>query len=79
MHSITTPIPTQAHTGTSPTMPFGKYKSAPLEDLPSEYLLWLGCLNDLRQPLLGHVLKEMARRLMELEQQTAPDREAVSR
>jgi uncharacterized protein (DUF3820 family) len=44
-------------------MPFGKYRSTSLEELPSEYLLWLGCLDTLQQPLLGHVLKEMGRRL----------------
>ena len=51
----------------SPVMPFGKHKGMPLEELPSEYLLWLGCLDTLRQPLLGQVLKEMARRMVELE------------
>jgi uncharacterized protein (DUF3820 family) len=50
-------------------MPFGKYKGTPLEELPSEYLLWVGCLDDLRQPLLGHILKEMARRMMEMDRQ----------
>lgn len=49
--------------GHGPAMPFGKYKGTPLEELSSEYLLWLGCLDDLRQPLLGHVLREMGRRL----------------
>ena len=60
--TLTAHSPTQA-----PTMPFGKFKGTPLEELPSEYLLWVGCLDDLRQPLLGHVLKEMARRIVELE------------
>jgi len=46
-----------------PTMPFGLHKGKPLDDLPDDYLLWLGCLDDLRQPLLGQVLKEMGRRL----------------
>lgn len=54
---------------TSPLMPFGKFKGTPLEDLPSEYLLWLGCLDTLRQPLLGYVLKEMARRMIEMDRQ----------
>lgn len=49
--------------GTAPRMPFGKLKGTPLDELPSEYLLWLGCLDDLRQPLLGAVLREMGRRL----------------
>ena len=50
---------------TGPLMPFGKFKGTPLADLPDEYILWLGCLDDLRQPLLGHVLREMGRRLSE--------------
>jgi uncharacterized protein (DUF3820 family) len=58
-------------------MPFGKYKGAPLDELPSEYLLWLGCLNDLRQPLLGQVLKEMARRLADLDRQPAKEEAGV--
>jgi hypothetical protein len=48
-----------------------------LEDVPDEYLLWLGTLNDLRNPLLTHVLHEMARRLTEKDRQ--PEREAVAR
>jgi uncharacterized protein (DUF3820 family) len=48
-----------------PLMPFGKFRGTPIAELSDEYLLWLGCLDDLRQPLLGHVLKEMARRLTE--------------
>lgn len=49
----------------APTMPFGQYKSRPITELTDEYLLWLGCLDNLRQPLLGHVLREMGRRLAE--------------
>lgn len=64
MNSSKPHSPTQA-----PTMPFGKYKGTPLEELPSEYLLWLGCLDDLRQPLLGHILKEMGRRIVALDRQ----------
>lgn len=48
-----------------PLMPFGKFKGTLMAELSDDYLLWLGCLDDLRQPLLGHVLKEMARRLAE--------------
>ncbi len=61
--------PTQAPPNKAPVMPFGAHKGTPLDQLPSDYLLWLGCLNDLRQPLLGFVLKEMGRRIIELEQQ----------
>jgi uncharacterized protein (DUF3820 family) len=52
-------------------MPFGQFKGSRLEQLPSDYLLWLGCLPDLRQPLLGHVLREMGRRIMEMDQKMA--------
>jgi len=65
MNSSTTHSPTQP----THAMPFGAHKGKPLDEIPSEYLLWLGCLNDLRQPLLGHVLREMARRLAALEEQ----------
>ena len=51
------------------TMPFDAHKGKRLEDLPSDYLLWLGCLDDLRQPLLGAVLKEMGRRIVGLDRQ----------
>lgn len=50
---------------TSPLMPFGKFRGTPLDQVSDEYLLWLGTLSDLRQPLLGHVLREMGRRLAE--------------
>jgi uncharacterized protein (DUF3820 family) len=46
-----------------PRMPFGAHKGQPLDELPDDYLLWLSLLSDLRQPLLGHVLREMGRRL----------------
>jgi hypothetical protein len=46
-----------------PVMPFGRHRGTPLAELPNEYLVWLGCLDDLRQPLLRHVLHEMGRRL----------------
>ena len=44
-------------------MPFRKHKGVPLDQLDDDYMLWLSCLPDLRQPLLGHVLREMGRRL----------------
>jgi uncharacterized protein (DUF3820 family) len=56
----------------SPLMPFGAFKGSRLDQLPADYLLWLSTLNDLRQPLLGHVLREMGRRMMEVDQHLAP-------
>lgn len=50
---------------TQPIMPFGKFKGTPLDQLSDECLLWVGTLNDLRQPLLGNALREMGRRLAE--------------
>lgn len=58
MQSTESPPSVQA-----PLMPFGKFKGQPIRQIPDQYLLWLGCLNDLRQPLLGDVLHEMGRRL----------------
>ncbi|HKQ34017.1 MAG TPA: DUF3820 family protein [Nitrospiraceae bacterium] len=52
-----------------PMMPFGKYRGTPLAELPNEYLVWLGGLDDLRPPLLKHVLYEMSRRLAAIEAQ----------
>ena len=76
MHST----PSSSTTATpSPRMPFGKHKGSLLTDLPSEYLLWVGCLPDLRQPLLGAILREMGRRIVALDQQVTHDREAVAR
>lgn len=62
--------PTQAAPDV-PRMPFGKHKGVPLTDLPPDYLLWVGLLPDLHQPLLGHILREMGRRIMELEPHAA--------
>ena len=58
-------------------MPFGQFKGSRLDQLPNDYLLWLSTLNDLRQPLLGHVLQEMGRRIVELDQRAAHERETV--
>ena len=76
-HNTTSPS-TQPQTRTSeapllgsPVMPFGKYRGSRLKDLPPDYLLWVSLLPDLRQPLLGAVLREMWRRIVELDQQTA--------
>ncbi len=45
-------------------MPFGKYRGELLEDLPTDYLEWLGSLQ-LREPLRSHVEAEHARRYAE--------------
>lgn len=46
-------------------MPFGAHRGTALDQLPTDYLLWVSSLHDLRQPLLGAVLQEMGRRLAE--------------
>lgn len=77
MNNTTTYPSTQPHASDAaprgePVMPFGKYRGSLLKDLPADYLLWLGCLPDLRQPLLGAVLREMGRRIVELDRPQAP-------
>jgi len=57
-------------------MPFGKFRGSRLRDLDPDYLLWVALLPDLRQLLLGHVLREMGRRIMAMDQQLAPDGDA---
>jgi hypothetical protein len=42
-------------------MPFGKFKGYAVEDLPDAYVAWLVSI-DLREPLRGAVVDEMARR-----------------
>jgi uncharacterized protein (DUF3820 family) len=59
----------QAARYAGPIMPFGKYRGTPLAELPNEYLVWLSCLDDLRPPLLKHVLHEMGARLSVIEAQ----------
>jgi hypothetical protein len=44
-----------------PFMPFGKFKGHAVEDLPDAYIVWLVGL-DLREPLRGAVIDEIARR-----------------
>jgi hypothetical protein len=44
-------------------MPFGKYKGTPLSAVPADYLTWLaGKLDELREPLRGALVTELARR-----------------
>ncbi len=76
--SSTTATP-PPHASASAIMPFGKYKGSPLSDLPPDYLLWVSLLPDLRQPLLGAILKEMGRRIVELDQPAQHEREAVEK
>ena len=73
INSSTTHAPTQPHqreaAPPSHLMPFGVHKGTRLDELPNDYLLWLSCLNDLRQPLFGRVLRELGRRLGAIEAQ----------
>lgn len=74
MNNNTTDSPTQPR---SPIVPFGRYRGSLLEDVPDDYLMWLATRDDLRNPLLKHVLNEMTRRLAEKDRQ--PEREAVGK
>lgn len=49
------------------TMPFGKFKGRLLHELDDPYLLWLLCLEDLREPLLSAVHDEADRRMGKME------------
>jgi hypothetical protein len=44
------------------TMPFGKYKGHPLDELDDSYLSWLYSLDDLRPPPRDRVQEEFFRR-----------------
>ena len=79
MKTSSFPNTTQPPTGSpasEPLMPFGKFRGSRLRDLDPDYLLWVALLPDLRQLLLGHVLREMGRRIMAMDQQLAPDGDA---
>jgi uncharacterized protein (DUF3820 family) len=77
--STTTATPSQqSGPANDPLMPFGRFKGSRLRDLDPDYLLWVALLPDLRQPLLGHILREMGRRIVEVDQRAATaEREAV--
>ena len=49
------------------TMPFGKYRNQPLDEIGDEYLLWLLLLENLREPLLTAIHLEADRRMGKLE------------
>lgn len=53
------------------TMPFGKYKGAPLAEIPDDYLRFLGGL-DLSEPLKSHHAAEVRRRSGEPEPAPPP-------
>jgi hypothetical protein len=46
----------------APTMPFGRYRGRRICHLPDDYLTWLIENIDLRQPLLGHIERELKHR-----------------
>jgi hypothetical protein len=48
--------------GITVVMPFGRYRDAPLPDVPTDYLDWLASLGYLRDPLKTAVAEERARR-----------------
>ena len=50
-------------------MPFGKHKGQPLTAVDDPYLLWLLCLDDLREPLASAVNAEADRRMGRIIQQ----------
>jgi hypothetical protein len=52
-------------------MPFGKYRSQPLKALDDPYLLWLLCLEDLREPLLTAINSEADKRMGKLNSNAA--------
>lgn len=43
-------------------MPFGKHRGTPLQELPEDYLHWLGSLEDLRDPLTRWIREELEAR-----------------
>ena len=49
------------------TMPFGKFRGRMLAEISDEYLLWLLCLENLREPLLTGISLEADRRMGKME------------
>jgi Putative quorum-sensing-regulated virulence factor len=54
------------------TMPFGRYRGVPLEEVPRAYLRWLLDEVDLREPLLTRVEREYRRRRQRHRRGAAP-------
>jgi hypothetical protein len=44
-------------------MPFGQFKGKLLSELSDDYLMWLLCLDDLKDPLLSAIGLETDRRM----------------
>jgi hypothetical protein len=59
-------------------MPFGRYRSWLVAELPADYLSWLGGLKDLREPLASAVHQEAKRRDVISEPQSEHVRVAVA-
>ncbi len=51
------------------SMPFGKYRGTPIDELPDSYLGWLASLDDLHFPLNSYVQAELDRRKSERKHQ----------
>jgi Putative quorum-sensing-regulated virulence factor len=54
-------------------MPFGKFKGAPVEDLPSSYLWWLVENIELREPLKSAIEDEVESRSFRSEEPAVPE------
>ena len=52
-------------------MPFGKFKGAPLAEIPDSYILWLVDNVELREPLLSGIAVELRERGLEIGQAPA--------
>jgi hypothetical protein len=48
-------------------MPFGKFRGRLLAEISDEYLLWLLCLENLREPVLSAINQEADRRMGKIE------------
>jgi hypothetical protein len=60
-------------------MPFGKFKNRLLSELDDDYVLWLLCLEDLREPFLSTIHSEADRRMAEAYASVGPDAQGDDR